>query len=98
MYIDFDKYPTYSYTISDFFKSNFNANIKCEYGYTYPSRKQKFCTCVNKENWEMMKICFPDTKQMKKYPKTTVWKECTYVQKDRNKIDEIFDEHTFSES
>ena len=38
-----------------------------------------------------------------KCPKTTVCKECTYVQKDRNQIDEIFDsppdnEHTFSAS
>ena len=42
-------------------------------------------------------------KANKKYPKTTVCKECTYVQNDRDKIDEIFDlppdnEHTFSAS
>ena len=39
----------------------------------------------------MMKDCFPDAKQIKKPPKITVFKEFTYVQKDRSKIDENFD-------
>ena len=38
-----------------------------------------------------MKNCFPDAKQIIKFPKTVLCKECTYVQKDINKSDENFD-------
>ena len=46
---------------------------------------------VNEESWEMKKTCFLDAKQIKKYPKITVCKECIYVQKDRNESDENID-------
>ena len=46
---------------------------------------------------------FPDANQIKKYPKTTLCKECTYVEKDRNEIEGGIDsppdkEPTFSSS
>ena len=41
MYIDFDEYPPYSDTISEYFKTNVNANIQCDHGYAYSSSKQK---------------------------------------------------------
>ena len=51
----------------------------------------------------MTKNCLPNAKQIKKFPKTVLCKECTYVQKDLNKSDEKFDstndnEPTFSVS
>ena len=51
----------------------------------------------------MMKTCFPDAKQNKKYPKTTLCKEFTYVQKFINESDKNFystqyNEPTFSSS
>ena len=49
----------------------------------------------------MVKTCFLDEKQIIKCPKTTLYKECTYVKKYRNEGDENFDyppdnEPTFS--
>ena len=51
----------------------------------------------------MVKTCFLDEKQIIKCPKTTLYKECTYVKKDRNEIEENIDylpdnEPTFSSS
>ena len=66
MYIDFDEYPPYSDTISEMFVTIFNTNIKCNHGYSYSQRKKKMCTWVHEENWEMMKNCFSDAKQIKK--------------------------------
>ena len=59
------------------------------------------CTWVNEESWETMKNCFPDAKQ--KNAQIEVWKECIYVQKHGNEIDESFysppdNNHTFSAS
>ena len=58
MYIDFDEYPPYSDTISEYFETNINANIQCDHGYAYYSSKHKMCTCVNKESLEMTKNHF----------------------------------------
>ena len=91
MYIYFGDYPPYSGRISENFETNDNANMQCYHVYACSSSKQKMWTWFNGESWEIMKNCFPDAKQIKKCPKTTVCKECTYVQKDRNDIDENFD-------
>ena len=48
---------------------NVNENIQCDHRYAYSLGKQKMCTRVNKESWELMKNCFPDAKQIKKCPK-----------------------------
>ena len=47
------------------FLKNVNENIQCVHGYAYYSGKQKMCTRVNDESWEMMKNCFPDAKPIK---------------------------------
>ena len=65
MYIDFYEYPSYSGRISEMFEKNVNETIQCVHGYEYYSGKQKMCTWVNEENWEMMRTCFPDAKQIK---------------------------------
>ena len=49
------------------------------------------CTWVNEERCTMMKTCFSNAKQIKKFPKTTLCQECTYVQKYRIESDENFD-------
>ena len=81
MYVDFDEYPPYSGRIFENFEKNVNENIQCDHGYAYYSGKQKICTKVNEESWLMTKTCFPDAKQIKKFPKTFLCKECTYFQK-----------------
>ena len=88
MYIDFDEYPCYSGINSNFFEMNVNENIQCVHGYAYHSGKQKICTWVNEDSWEMMKNCFPDAKPIKKIPWSVLCKECTYDQKDINGNDE----------
>ena len=103
IYIDFDEDPHDSGRISEIFETNFNNNIWCDHGYAYSSSKQKLCTWVNEEIWETMKKLFSWCKANKKRPKNTVCKECTYVQKDINEIDDDFDspldnEPTFSAS
>ena len=60
-------------------------------------------TWFNTESWGMAKTCFTDAKQLQKYPKTVLCKECTYVQKYINESDENFvsptdNEPTFSSS
>ena len=70
------------------FLKNVNENIQCVHGYVYYSVKQKMCTWVNEESWGMMKTCFPDSKQIKKCPKTVLCKKCTYIQKYINESDE----------
>ena len=60
-----DKYPPYSGRISEVFETNVNANIQCDFGYDYYSIKQKMCSWVNDESWEIIKICFPDAEQIK---------------------------------
>ena len=50
-----------------------------------------------------MQEYFPDAKQVKTFPKTRVCYKCTYVQNDKNHIDDVFDflpdtYHTFSAS
>ena len=72
------------------FLKNVNKNIQCVHGYAYSSGKQKLCTWVNEESWGMMKTCFPDAKQITKFPKNVLCKEYTYVQKDINESDEHF--------
>ena len=57
MYIYFDGYSPYSDKYQKICK-NVNADIQCEHGYAYSSSKQRMCTWVNEEIWEMMKICF----------------------------------------
>ena len=47
IYIDFYEYPHYSGRISETFETNFNENIRCDFGYAYYSRKQKMCKWVN---------------------------------------------------
>ena len=79
----------------------FNENIQCDHGYTYSTGEMKMCTWVNEERCTMMKTCFSNAKQIKKFPKTTLCQECTYVQKYRIESDENFDsppdnEPTFS--
>ena len=64
------------------FLKNVNKKIQCVHGYAYSSGKQKMCTWVNEESWEMMKNCFPDEKQIK-MSKTVLCKECMYVQNDK---------------
>ena len=64
MYIDFDEYPTYSDTIYEVFETNINANIQCEHDYSYSSSEKKMCSWVNGESWEILKLCFPDAKQI----------------------------------
>ena len=91
MYIDFDEYPSHNGRISEILENNINKNIQCVHGYAYSSGKHKMCTWVNEEIWGMMKKYFPDAKQIIKYPKTVLCKECAYVQKDINKSDESFD-------
>ena len=44
MYINFDEYPPYSGRISEIFDTNVNANIQCDRGCAYSSRKQKMFT------------------------------------------------------
>ena len=100
MYIDFDEYPPYSGRIYEIFETNVNANIQCDHGYAYSSSKEKVYTLIHEESWKMIKM-FSWCKANKKIPKTTVCKECTYVQKDRNQIDDSFyfppdNEHSFS--
>ena len=41
---------------------------------------KQMCTWITKESWEITKTCFPDSKQINQYPKSTLCKECTYVQ------------------
>ena len=65
MYIDFDDYPPYSGSISEIFETNVNANIQCDNGYAYSSRKEKNCTWINEESWEIMQKPFLDAKQIK---------------------------------
>ena len=48
---------------------------------------KQLCTWVNEESWVMMKTCFPDAKRIKTFPKYNLYKECTYVQKEVNKIE-----------
>ena len=43
------------------------------------------------ERWGMMNTCFTDEKQIKKYTKTVLRKECTSVQKYINESVESFD-------
>ena len=69
MYIDFDEYPRYSGRNSEIFEKNINENNQCVHGYAYSSGKQKMCSWVNEDSSEMMKKCFPDGKQIKKFPK-----------------------------
>ena len=69
MYIDFDEYPRYSGRNSEIFEKYFNVNIQCVHGYAYSSGKQKLCTWVNEDRWEMMKNCFPDAKPIKNVQK-----------------------------
>ena len=58
MYIDFYEYSPYSDRISEIFETNVNYNIQCDHGYAYSSSKQKMCTWVNEESWEMIKTVF----------------------------------------
>ena len=51
------------------------------------------CTWVNKEIWCVMKTCFPDEKQINQYPKSTLCKECTYVQEEKIKVRGILIPH-----
>ena len=53
-------------------KKTVNENIQCVHWYAYSSGKQKMCTWINEDSWEMMKNCFPDAKPIKKYPKTVL--------------------------
>ena len=69
MYIDFDEYPRYSGRNSEIIEKNVNENIQCDHGYAYSSGKQKICTWVNEDSWELTKNCFPDAKQIKKIQK-----------------------------
>ena len=101
IYIYFDEYPRYTGRTSNIFETNINDSIQCDHGYDYSSRKQKMCTCVLEKGCEITKNCFLSAKQIEKCPKTTLCKDCTYVQKYRNKIDENIDsppdnEPTFS--
>ena len=67
MYIDFDEYSPYSAIISEIFETYINDNIQFDHGYVYSSRKQKMCTCLNEESWDMINNCFPDAKQIKNH-------------------------------
>ena len=44
-----------------------------------------------------MKTCFPDAKQIKQCPKSTLCEECTYVQKVRNESEGNIDSPTDNE-
>ena len=44
-----------------------------------------------------MKTYFPDAKQIKKCPKTTLCKEFIYVRNDRNESDDNFDSPPYNE-
>ena len=70
MYIYFDEYPRYRGRNSENFEKDVNVNIQCVHGYAYSSGKQKMCTWVNENSWEMMKNCFTDAKPIKKNSKT----------------------------
>ena len=54
MYIDVDDYPPYSGSMSEIFETDVNANIQCDNGYAYSSRKEKNFTWINEESWEVM--------------------------------------------
>ena len=65
--------------------------------------EKKLCTWVDEESWVIMKTCFPDAKQIKQRPKSTLCQECTYVLKERNESEADTDyppdnEPTFSPS
>ena len=42
------------------------------------------CTGVNNDSWEMMKTCFLDANHINKCPKSTLWKEWKYAQKEKD--------------
>ena len=83
MYIDFDKYPRYSGRISANFEKKsmkiFNLIMVMPI-----LQAKKLCKWVNEEIWEKMKTCFPEAKQIKQCPKSSLCNECTYVQKEIN--------------
>ena len=61
------------------------------------------CKWVKEESSAMMKTFFPDAKQINQCPKSTLWKECTYVQEEKDEIEGNIDsppdnEPTFSSS
>ena len=84
MHIYFDEYPRYSSRTFAIYEKNANEIIQCDHGYAYSSGK-KNCTWVNKESWPMIKTCFPDAKQINQCPNSPLWKECTYVQEEKDK-------------
>ena len=47
-------------------------------------QENNLCTWVNKESWAMMKTCFLDAKQINQCQKSTLCKECTYVQEEKD--------------
>ena len=91
IYIDFDEYLPFSDALSENFVTNIHAHIRCNNIYPYSTTKGNMLTWTNKGSWEMTKKGFPDAKQVKKCPTTTVCKICTYVKNERKKINEGFD-------
>ena len=80
IYIDFDDHPPYSDALSRIFETNINAHIWCDHGYSYSTIKDKVLKLINKKSWEVIKECFPEANQVKKFPITTVRKICKYFQ------------------
>ena len=83
IYIEFNDYSPYSGAISENFVTNINAHIQYNHVFPYSTIQVNMLTYMNKERWEMMKKCFPEAKQVKKFPRTTVYKMCKYVQNER---------------
>ena len=58
MYIDFNKYPTYSGAISENVETNINDQIWCQHGFPYSTIKGNMLTYIYNKSWQMMKSLF----------------------------------------
>ena len=81
MYIYFYKYPRYSGRTYAIFEKMLMKLFNVIMVVLILQAKQ-ICTWVNKEIWSMMKTYFPESKQINQCPKSTLCKECTYVQEE----------------
>ena len=58
MYIGFDECPLCNGATSEMFETNVNANVQCDHGYAYSSNKDKPCTRIIEEIWDVTKNIF----------------------------------------